>query len=364
VGRPRFLVRAGDPPLYWAGVPLIGLADDMGRPAPAVLIAVFDSLTADGWIIDPKPWLMAGFGALLLSILLWFPLVRGITRSIRSMTKATESIAEGKFDTVAAVNRTDELGHLAHSINHLSGRLGHFVNGQRRFLGDIAHELCSPLARMQLGISLLERGGDPATHERVADVREEVEVMTDLVNELLSFSKAGLRSPDTPLEPVPLAGMARHVAAREGWSQEKDSADGDQGQDRVQIHIPETLRAMADSGLLTRAVSNLVRNALRYAGHAGPVVITAGESAGGVFLTVSDSGPGVPESELEKIFEPFHRPDAARTREAGGSGLGLAIVRSCVHACQGTVSAACLSPHGLAVTIRLAPAPPPTLEDG
>ncbi|MES2707932.1 MAG: HAMP domain-containing sensor histidine kinase [Verrucomicrobiota bacterium] len=347
VARPRFLVRAGEPALYWAGVPMPAVRGDNGRPAPAVLLAVAENLTESGWVIDPAPWLMAGFGAVLLSLLLWFPLVRGITRSIRAMTAATERIAEGKFDTVAEVKRTDELGRLARTINHLAGRLEHFVNGQRRFLGDIAHELNSPLARMQLGTSLLERGGDAAHQERVADVREEVEVMINLVNELLSFSKAGLRARDVPLEAVPLAGMVRHVIVREAGG----------GADAVLTEIPETLTAMADPELLSRAVANLVRNALRYAGYAGPVKISAGTGHGDVFLTVSDSGPGVPEPELERIFEPFHRPDTARTREAGGSGLGLAIVRSCVQACQGSVSASNRAPSGLAVTIRLAAVP-------
>ncbi|MDB6131846.1 MAG: molecular chaperone Hsp90 [Verrucomicrobiales bacterium] len=344
--RARFLVKDGNPPLYWAGIPMMALKTETGRPGPAMLLAVADSLTEGGWVIDPVPWLAAGFGGLGLSVLLWFPLVRGITRSIRVMTAATERIAEGKFDTVAGVGRSDELGRLAHAINHLAGRLEHFVNGQRRFLGDIAHELCSPLARMQLGISLLERTVGADSQERVADVREEVEVMTQLVNELLSFSKSGLRARDLPLEAVPLADMAGNVISREASSG-----------DVILTEIPETLTAMADAELLSRAVANLVRNALRYAGHAGPVRIGARAEEGQVTLTVSDSGPGVPEADLERIFEPFHRPDTARTREAGGSGLGLAIVRSCVEACQGSVSAANKPPSGLAVTIRLNPGP-------
>jgi two-component system sensor histidine kinase CpxA len=86
-------------------------------------------------------------------------------------------------------------------------------------------------------------------------------------------------------------------------------------------------------------VANLVRNALRYAGHAGPVQVSAQAQDGHVMLSVSDSGPGVAEGELERLFEPFYRPDSARTREAGGTGLGLAIVRTCVDACGGSVSA-------------------------
>ena len=340
--RPRFLIRAGDPAQYWAGLPLSGLTSPDGRPAGAILLAVASSLTSGGWVVDPVPWLLGGFGAVLLSLLLWYPLVRGVTRSIRDMTTATERMAEGKFDTAVPVTRSDELGRLGTAVNHLSGRLEHFVHGQRRFLGDIAHELCSPLARMQLGASLMEREASDAQKERVQDVREEVDLMTGLVNELLSFSKAGLQSRDAILQSVNLAELARQVAAREAGAS-----------DAVEIDIPEALTGLAEPEMLGRALANLVRNALRYAGHAGPVRIHTATGAGSVLLTVSDHGPGVPEADLDRIFEPFYRPDTARTREAGGTGLGLAIVRTCVDACQGKVSAKNRVPAGLEVTIRL-----------
>ena len=340
--RPRFLIRAGDPAQYWAGLPLSGLTSTDGRPAGAILLAVASSLTSGGWVVDPVPWLLGGFGAVLLSLLLWYPLVRGVTRSIRDMTTATERMAEGKFDTAVPVTRSDELGRLGTAVNHLSGRLEHFVHGQRRFLGDIAHELCSPLARMQLGASLMEREASDAQKERVQDVREEVELMTGLVNELLSFSKAGLQSRDAILQSVNLAELARQVAAREAGAS-----------DAVEIDIPEALTGLAEPEMLGRALANLVRNALRYAGHAGPVRIHTTTGAGSVLLTVSDHGPGVPEADLDRIFEPFYRPDTARTREAGGTGLGLAIVRTCVDACQGKVSARNRVPAGLEVTISL-----------
>jgi two-component system, OmpR family, sensor histidine kinase CpxA len=90
--------------------------------------------------------------------------------------------------------------------------------------------------------------------------------------------------------------------------------------------------ALAEPELLPRAVANLVRNALRYAGHAGPVRLHARAGGSYIFLTVSNEGPGVAEAELDRIFEHFYRPDSARTREAGGTGLDLAIVRTCADA--------------------------------
>lgn len=345
--RPRFFLRAGEPTQYWAGVPLPGLQTADGRRVPAILLAVAPSLTAGGWIVDPVPWLWGGFGALLLSGLLWFPLVRNVTRSIRELTAATERMAEGRFDIPVQIKRADELGRLGTAVNHLSQRLDHFVHGQKRFLGDVAHELCSPLARMQLGASLMERdtAAAPELQNRVQDVQEEVELMTRLVDELLAFSKTGLKARETSLQPVAPALLAAQAAERE-------AGPGD----RIELSIAPELRVLADPDLLSRALGNLVRNALRYAGSHGPVRLESHRlphDPAHCLLTVRDSGPGVPPHELERIFEPFYRPDTARTREAGGTGLGLAIVRNCIDACQGTVSARNLEPSGLEVALRL-----------
>jgi two-component system sensor histidine kinase CpxA len=104
---------------------------------------------------------------------------------------------------------------------------------------------------------------------------------------------------------------------------------------------------------LTRAIANLVRNAVKYAGEAGTITITAARKSSHVEIEVRDTGPGVPEHLLDQLFEPFFRPEASRDRDSGGVGLGLAIVKTCVETCQGTVSAANLAPEGFAVKIAL-----------
>jgi len=125
------------------------------------------------------------------------------------------------------------------------------------------------------------------------------------------------------------------------------------GDAQIQIEIPDGLEVKADPELLGRATGNLVRNAIRYAGHSGVIEIGAERSNGHVLFRVSDSGPGVPEEVLSRLFDPFFRPDASRARESGGAGLGLAIVKTCVEACGGTVSAILRQPHGLEVTMTL-----------
>jgi two-component system sensor histidine kinase CpxA len=105
--------------------------------------------------------------------------------------------------------------------------------------------------------------------------------------------------------------------------------------------------------LLARALGNLVRNALRYAGESGPVRVTATRAGGTVVITVDDEGPGVPPADLDRLGEPFFRPELARTREGGGVGLGLAIVRSSIAACGGEVRFSNRAPRGFRAEIRL-----------
>jgi two-component system, OmpR family, sensor histidine kinase CpxA len=141
---------------------------------------------------------------------------------------------------------------------------------------------------------------------------------------------------------VSLAEIARTVIAREA----RDHA-------AMEIEIASTLSVLAEPELLSRALGNVVRNAVHYAGMAGPIRIAATARNGDVVLTVSDQGPGVPPETLHRLFDAFFRPEAARTREGGGTGLGLAIVKTCVEACGGKVNARNLEPHGLEIEMRL-----------
>jgi two-component system sensor histidine kinase CpxA len=203
---------------------------------------------------------------------------------------------------------------------------------------------------MQFALGILEERVSAQDQPYVQDVKEEVELMSKLVGELLTYSKVGIQAPHIKLEQVRLRPLIEQVVVRETTNHEAD----------VRLDIDEDIIASAQPELLVRAVGNVVRNAVRYAGHAGPITITAkknGEknSGGLIHLTIADHGSGVPEDALDNLFDPFYRIETDRARETGGSGLGLAIVKTCVEACGGTVTARNLSPHGLEVSISLQP---------
>lgn len=344
--RGKFMLRTEDPVRYWVGLRVPVIERERPRGMPNTLIAVSDSLRAGGLILDLTPWVVVAFSAVVFSVLFWIPLARGITRSISQMTRATEQIAVGQFETRVGTRRRDELGRLGLAINHMAGRLAGFVTGQKRFLGDIAHELCSPIARMQMALGILEQRADEKQNPYVDDVREELQHMSSLVNELLSFSKASLGGLAIQIQPVPVRAVVDEVVRRE-------AVPGTQ----LEVQVAEDVAVLAERELLQRALANLVRNAIRHAGQAGPISVGAICDGERVFLTVSDRGPGVPPESLPQLFDPFFRVDASRARESGGVGLGLTIVKSCVQACGGTVSCRNLEPAGFQAEIILPAAP-------
>jgi two-component system sensor histidine kinase CpxA len=341
MGGGRVFARAGSPAKYWLihGNPMRG----PGLPRGLRMAMVSETLSAGGLFFDVQSWFWAASAVIAVSVLWWFPFVRGITRSVSQISAATERIAEGRFNTVVPEKRGDELGRLGGAINRMSVRLEGLVTGQKRFLGDVAHELCSPLARMEMALGILEQRADDNTRSYVDDVREEVRHMSTLVNELLQFSKAALKPANAEMTPLPLAEMTRRVVAREM----PEATD-------LTVQVPEGLLALGHPELVDRAMGNLLRNARNHAAAQGPIRIEACSlGSHEVLWRVVDSGPGVSQTELDRLGEPFYRPDRSRSSDTGGTGLGLAIVKTCMAACQGRLDLTRGQERGLVASLVL-----------
>ena len=344
--RPRSLMfKTSGPTRYWAGLRIpINPEFSSGSPdeplRAAFLIAVSDSFTGHGLFFDPWPLVILAAAILITSILIWIPFVRGLTGTIRQITRTTEEIANERFGSRVTTRRADELGRLGRAVNHLAARLDGFVNGQKRFLGDISHELNSPLARMGVALEILEDRADRSLQNYIKDAREEVVLMSQLVSELLAYARTGLKETTINLTAVTLRPLVEKVCTREA------------GGAVVEIEIDDQLQVVAHPELLSRALANVIRNSRRYAGDAGPIVVRGSRQGNRSVISITDQGSGIPASELDRIFEPFYRPENDRARETGGTGLGLAIVKTCVEACQGRVSARNLLP-GFEIRIDL-----------
>ncbi len=345
--RPVFLMRGSDGDGYWAGVQIV-LPGPPGQPRhPHLLLIRADTLDGSGMFFDFKPWLWGGLAVLALSLAFWTPFVWAITRYVRRLTAVADRIAAGDFKVSVPHRGNDELGSLGNAIERMAGRLDHLVAGQKRFLGDAAHELCAPLARLRTGLGILEMKLADSDLPNLVQIESEAAELASLVEEILAFSRAGNRTPR--LQMIPLEPLVHEVVGREG------------GGLVPSIDIPEGLAVAADGNLLARAVGNIVRNSRVHAGAGARISIRAIASPGFVDIVVTDDGPGVPADELSRLFEPFYRPDLSRSRDTGGTGLGLAIVQTAVEACGGTASASIPEKGGFSVSLRLRSSLPESL---
>ena len=193
-----------------------------------------------------------------------------------------------------------------------------------------------------MALGILEQRADENQRSYVQAASEKAEQIAGLVGEILSFSKASFGAAAVQLAPVNVRAAALEAVRRE----KTEISD-------IRVDVPDGAFVDADADLLIRALSNLLRNAIRHAGPSNPITIQTTRDGDEVVIAISDSGPGVPEADLLKIFDAFYRVDTSRDRETGGTGLGLAIVKTCIESSCGTVTAVNRDPHGLEVRIHL-----------
>ncbi|HNB22830.1 MAG TPA: HAMP domain-containing sensor histidine kinase [Candidatus Melainabacteria bacterium] len=337
----RFLIHTTRPDHFYFGTRIDLVGENYVRPGPSVLLASTDNIWQTGLLLDFKVLAMAAGAIALLSIIFWLPFIYRITRALSDLTLATERIAEGKFDTRLDTRRRDEIGRLSDAVNSMAERLNGFVGAQKRFLADISHELFSPLARLQVALEILDESSSKDQKALIDDIREEVEEMNHLINELIAFSKAEFQGQSRNLVSVNIDEMFFELRERLGLKQ------------RASIEIAEGLCVVGDRLLLERSFSNVLRNSVRYAGDDTPISIKAAVAGNNVSIVMQDCGPGVPQEALKHLAEPFFRPEKSRSRDTGGVGLGLAIVKSCVEACGGTLQVRNREGGGLEVEVIL-----------
>ncbi|GAB6042018.1 ATP-binding protein [Endothiovibrio diazotrophicus] len=308
------------------------------------------------WTAPPRPppgRVPAAFAVPLLvavgvSGLLVLLLARHFSAPVRRLRRAAGRFADGELGArVGGVRRwvPDELSELAGEFDRMAERTEGLVGSHKRLLRDVSHELRSPLARLRVALGLLERKSPEAAGE-LERMEREVERLDELIGQVLTLARLDGGEPPARESLIELAGLVAQVVEDAAF----ESGDGGPP---VRLERRCEAPLMADVALLHSALDNLVRNALRHspAGEAVTVAMECGD--GWVAVVVRDRGPGVPEADLERIFEPFVRVGEARDRESGGHGVGLAIAARAVRAHGGTLGAANHPDGGLAVTLRL-----------
>jgi two-component system sensor histidine kinase BaeS len=300
-------------------------------------------------------FLYSAFGTTAVALILGILLSSTLSRPIRELTVATREVSEGNLSLQVPVRSRDEMGQLAASFNRMSAELARSFNLRRQMTADIAHELRTPLSLILGHAEGVHDGVLEPTPENFEIIREEALRLERLVDDLRLLSLADAGELPQDLEMVAPEKLIRSIAARyQHQVNQKDIT--------LKVDLaPELPDVYIDSGRMNQVFSNILDNALRHTPQGGQVVFAVQAVENGVEFVIQDSGAGVSDPDLARIFDRFYRAEPARDRESGGSGLGLAIAKSIVEAHNGTIKAQCET--GLKIIIRL-PVQTPDLNAG
>jgi two-component system, OmpR family, sensor kinase len=298
----------------------------------------------------PRPWWGRGPGGFLwvlavvaLAVAIGsYPIIRRLTQRLDDLREGVERWGEGDLSVRIEESGSDELAFLAQRFNHAAERVQTLLESHKSLLANASHELRSPLARIRMGIELMDSAASPAFKN---EIQRNIAELDQLIDEILLASRLDAKETDMgTVEPVDLTGLAAEECARAG----------------AELVPTEDNRALVVQGvpkLLRRAVRNLLENARRYSD--GPVMVELRREGGDAVIRVRDRGPGVPPAERERIFDPFYRLAGASERH-GGVGLGLALVRSITQRHHGAASCEDQPGGGACFVLRI---PAATLPD-
>lgn len=286
---------------------------------------------------------------ILVSLALSFLFARSIVRPIRALSKTADAIGQGHLQSRVPKKfvRNDELGELVTDFNAMAEQLSVSIDGQKRLLADISHELRSPLTRLSLAAAMAK---DPKVSEEkkqayLERIEKEAHQLDDMIGSVLMLSRLETDQQHMEKRPHPLADILTPLI--------QDAEFEAESQNKVIIveDLPNVVITV-DAHLLSSAIENILRNAIRYAEKQIDIAVKRSIN-NELEIMIQDDGQGVDESTLEKITEPFYRHSDARERESGGAGLGLAIAKKALLAHGGDLYLANQPEGGLIATLKL-----------
>jgi heavy metal sensor kinase len=312
-------------------------------------------------------WRLAGSGCLALAVGLaggWL-ISRGIVRPITRISRTAAAISATNLSgRIESAHLDDELVGLAGVLNDMFSRLQEEFSRQTRFTADASHELRTPVALLHSQIELaLKRDRTPTEYREALETCLRASGrLRSLLEGLITLARADAGKLTRTLQPVDLVNLVEEAA-------DQHRGDADRAAIELATILPGApLPVNGDPVLLARLLANLLTNALRHTPDGGKIDISLTADRGTAVLSVADTGCGIPEEDLPKIFDRFYRVDKARSRTSGGSGLGLAICKSIVEAHSGTIACSSKLDGGSTFVVRLplvatssVAAPPPSV---
>ena len=310
-----------------------------GRPQPQPLL-------------EPGP---AGIGmrlavAAVISALVSFLLARYLAAPLGQLSRASQQLAKGDLAVRVGApldQRKDEFGGLARDMNEMARRLQVSQQANQRLLRDVSHELRSPLARLRVALEIARNKDQSQVVAELDRIELESERLENLVDEVLSLLRESTGPAELKITRFDLAELLQDLVETVNYETGEDS-------ELIELLTHGPVSIDADRELLWRVFENLLRNAMLHGTGEDRVQVRLEQPVDGeVQVCVSDSGPGIAEAHIERVFEPFYRVDEARSRDSGGHGLGLAIAASAVRRHDGSISAANREQGGLEVRVVL-----------
>jgi len=295
--------------------------------------------------------------AVISSGLVCYLLARSMTRPVTRLRQAAQSLAAGDLSArtgAPACGSGGEIAELMRDFDRMAERLETLVESQSRLLKDVSHELRSPLARLSVALGLARQKAPPEIEGSLDRIELEADRLNHLIQRLLTISRLESGADGIHKTRFSLRQLVEQVARDAEFESPGRSC-------RVIVDGEDEFPVEADADLLRSAIENVVRNATRYTAEGTPVevLLTRENTPNGeeMLIRVRDSGPGVPNEALTKIFEPFYRLDHARDRQTGGAGLGLSIADRAIRLHGGQLRASNRKEGGLEVEIRIPAAP-------
>ncbi|MGH8177656.1 MAG: ATP-binding protein [Steroidobacter sp.] len=291
--------------------------------------------------------LLLAFALVISGVVCWW-LARYVSKPVERLQSSARSLAAGNLEARVGEEfsrRKDELGVLARDFDTMADHVRMLLASKEDLLRGMSHELRSPLARLRVASGLARRPG--ADLGRQLDrIELEAERLDTLIGQMLQFSQLRAVEPSLPREPLELSSLLMEVV-------EDARLEASAANKSVEWTPGESVLIESDHGLMRSAIENVLRNAVRFTKPSSAVKVTLGLERRKALIAIEDGGPGVPEAELERIFEPFYRVAESRDRDSGGTGLGLAITGRIVRLYGGEVRAQNVIDGGLRVEIRL-----------
>ena len=291
---------------------------------------------------------VVALGLLLVALASAHWVARRWVRPLTQVQAATERVAAGDFGFRLNDTRTDEIGDVMRNIDQMATALSQMDGARRQWIADISHELRTPLSVLRGEIDALMDGVRPTGPQAIASLQEEVLLLTALVDDLHFLSMSDMKALPCYFEEIDAEGLFKKIIHRFALRSSQLGIEI-----KLCVSSGESALVRWDAKRIGQLLGNVLDNSLRYTDAPGQLVVKLQLHTAQVLIDVDDTAPGVPASDLSRVFEPLYRADPARSRHTGGSGLGLAICAAIVKAHQGTIDARLSGLGGLHIHIVL-----------